>query len=59
MPYINSNLFGLLLPYFYGMGVGAETMHSLSHRLLSDPRSASRRRRGSHEGKIPHCGSLL
>jgi len=33
------------------MGVGAETMHSLSHRLFSDPRSASRRGRASHKGK--------
>lgn len=51
MPCINSHFFGLLLLCFYLMGVAPETMHSLSHRLLSDPRSASRRGRASHRGK--------
>lgn len=51
MPRVNSNFCGLSLLCFYLMGVGAETMHSLSHGLLSDPRSASRRGRASHKGK--------
>lgn len=69
MSCVNSQFFGLLLQFFYLMGVGAETTHSLSHRSLCDPKRSSRRGRPSHKGKkvykvsrvfqkAPHCSSL-
>lgn len=59
IPYVNSNLFNLLVQVFYLVGVGAEITHSLCHRSLSNLKRTFRRETPSHKGKKVSFRNLL